>query len=73
VNIAIEWLEKAYTIFKDKGSRTKTENSIGNKSVDFLSNLYGFKRDKARGKDQKAFDAYEAKYKLYDGLHDSFN
>jgi hypothetical protein len=73
VNIAIEWLEKAYTVFKDKANRTKTENSIGNKSVDFLSNLYGFKRDKARGKDQKAFDAYEAKYKLYDGLHDSFH
>ncbi len=72
-NVAIEWLEKAYTVFKDKATRTKTENSIGNKSVDFLSNLYGFKRDKARGKDQKAFDAYEAKYKLYDGLHDSFH
>jgi hypothetical protein len=69
---SIEWLEKAYTIFKDKASRTNTEKSVISKSVDFLANLYGYKRDKMRGKDTKAFDTYDAKFKEFDALHGKF-
>jgi hypothetical protein len=69
---AIDWLEKTYTIEKAKGTRTSTDKSIGNKTVDFLANMYQYKRDQVRGKDTKAFDAFDAKYKLYDGEHDKF-
>lgn len=71
VDSAISWIEKSYTILnaKDKAARTSTEKNCYNRSVDYLANLYGSKRDKVRGKDLKAYDAYDAKYKLYDGLH----
>lgn len=71
VDSAIVWIERSYTILnaKDKASRTSTERNCYNRSVDYLANLYGSKRDKARGKDVKAYDAYDAKYKLYDSLH----
>jgi hypothetical protein len=52
--------------------KERTEKSILNKSVDFLANLYAYKRDRVRGKDLKAMDAYEAKYKEYDALHGKF-
>jgi hypothetical protein len=69
VDLSIEYLEKAYAVLKDKTGKSKTESSILNKSVDFLANLYAYKRDKSSGKDPKAYDAYDAKFKLYDGLH----
>ncbi|MEN9684351.1 MAG: hypothetical protein RLZZ28_137 [Bacteroidota bacterium] len=72
LNLSIEWLEKSYTILKAKANRTNTEKSVINKDVDFLANLYGYKRDKVRGKDPKAFDAFDAKYKEYDALHGKF-
>jgi hypothetical protein len=69
---AIDWLEKTYAIEKAKATRTQTDKSIANKTVDFLANMYQYKRDLVRGKDVKAFDALDAKYKLYDGEHDKF-
>ncbi len=72
LDIAVEWLEKSYTILKDKAKRTGTEKSVISKDVDFLANLYAYKRDKSRGKDAKAFDTYEAKYKEFDALHGKF-
>jgi hypothetical protein len=69
---AIDWLEKTYTIEKAKATRSSTDKSIGNKTVDFLANMYQYKRDQVRGKDAKAYDAFETKYKLYDGEHDKF-
>jgi len=72
IDNSIEWLEKAFATLKEKQNRTNTERSCLNKSVDFLANLYGFKRDKSSGKDPKAYDIYDAKYKLYDGLHSKF-
>ncbi|MDI9364989.1 MAG: tetratricopeptide repeat protein [Flavobacterium sp.] len=74
----ISYIEKSYTILKDKPNlanskdltdKEKVERSCLRKSVDFLANMYVIKRDKAAGKDPKAYDAYDAKYKLYDGLH----
>ncbi|MFW2478256.1 MAG: hypothetical protein ACN4EP_15150 [Sediminibacterium sp.] len=72
VDQAIEWLEKAYTLLKDKSDRTNNEKSVINKSVDWLANLYAYKRDKIRGKDDAAFDKYEAKFKEFDALHSKF-
>jgi hypothetical protein len=76
----ISYIEKAYLILKDIPNlnaattkdlteKEKVERSCLRKSVDFLANMYAVKRDKAAGKDPKAYDAYDAKYKLYDGLH----
>ncbi|TDO25155.1 hypothetical protein [Sediminibacterium goheungense] len=72
VDQAIEWLEKAYLLLKDKANRTNNEKSVINKSVDWLANLYSYKRDKVRGKDNAAFDKYEAKFKEYDAMHSKF-
>lgn len=72
LDMAIDWLEKSYTVLKSKSDKNKTEKSIANKSVDFLANLYAYKRDRVRGKDLKAFDAYDAKYKEFDALHAKF-
>ena len=69
---SIIWLEKEYTILKDKKDRSKEESNCLGKSVDYLSNIFMFKRDKARGKDLKAFDEYDAKFKVYDVLHGKF-
>lgn len=69
LDMSIEWLEKSYNILKNKATRTNTEKSVINKTVDFLANLYTYKRDRVRGKDAKAFDAYDAKFKEYDSLH----
>lgn len=72
LDMSVEWLEKSFNILKNKNNRTHTEKSIINKAVDFLANLYTYKRDRVRGKDSKAFDAYDAKFKEYDALHDKY-
>jgi hypothetical protein len=69
---AIDWIEKTYTILKAKTDRSKVEKSVINKSVDFLANLYAYKRDRNRGKDLKVYDALDAKYKEFDALHAKF-
>ncbi|SJZ94464.1 hypothetical protein [Sediminibacterium ginsengisoli] len=69
---AIEWLTKSFEILKAKGNLSGTEKSVANKTVDWLANLYAYKRDKARGKDAKVFDANDAKFKEFDALHGKF-
>ena len=71
-NSSIDWAEKAYNILKDKkaaGTLEHVEKNVFNRSVDILAVLYGYKRDKIKGKDPKAYDEYDAKFKLFDGLH----
>jgi hypothetical protein len=72
VDAAIEWIEKAYNNLKDKDKFTKPEKNVISRSVDFLATLYSYKRDKSRGKDQKAYDEFDAKYNFYDTLHDKY-
>jgi hypothetical protein len=72
IDIAIDWLNKTFVNLKDKSPRTNVEKGVLNKSVDFLANLYSYKMNKVRGKDPKAFDAFEAKYKEFDALHGTF-
>ena len=72
VDAAIEWIEKSFEVIKDKEKLDRSEKAVASRSVDFLANLYGFKRDKTRGKDQKASDEFDAKYNVYDKLHDKY-
>ncbi len=73
VDGAIEWITKAYDVIKDKEKLERSEKNVASRSVDFLATLYAFKRDKSRGKDQKASDEFDAKYNVYDKLHDKYN
>jgi hypothetical protein len=72
VDAAIEWIDKAYNVIKDKEKLERGEKNVASRSVDFLATLYAYKRDKARGKDQKAFDEFDAKFSIYDNLHDKY-
>lgn len=72
VDGAIEWIEKAYSVLKDKQKLERSEKNVAARSVDFLATLYAYKRDKARGKDQKASDEYDAKFNAFDKLHDKY-
>lgn len=69
---AIEWIEKGYNILKVKEGRQKNESLSLNRSVDFLANLYLWKRDRARGINPKDYDAFDAKYKQFDAEHDKY-
>lgn len=72
VDAAVEWIEKAYAVIKDKDKLERAEKNVASRSVDFLATLYAYKRDKVRGKDQKAYDEFDAKYNAYDKLHDKY-
>lgn len=72
VDGAIEWIEKAYSVLKEKSKLERTEKNVAARSVDFLATLYSYKRDKARGKDQKASDEYDVKFNYYDKMHDKY-
>jgi len=69
---AIEWLEKGYNALKAKPNREKNESSSLNRAVDYLANLYLWKRDKSRGANTKDYDAFDAKYKQFDSEHDKY-
>ena len=72
VDGAIEWIEKAFNGVKDKEKLERIEKNVASRSVDFLATLYQYKRDKVRGKDQKAYDAFDAKFNAFDKLHDKY-
>ena len=69
---SIEWLEKGYNTLKNKADREKAESNSLNRSVDYLANLYLWKRDKSRGVNPKDYDAFDAKYKQFDAEHDKY-
>ncbi len=66
---SILYLEKTFNLLKDKKDVDNVEKSCLKNSIDKLANAYIIKRDKAAGKDPKAYDVYDAKYKFFDGLH----
>ena len=72
VDGAIEWISKSFDVLKDKEKLERAEKNVASRSVDFLTILYGYKRDKLRGKDQKASDEADLKYNIYDKLHDKY-
>jgi hypothetical protein len=71
VDQAIEWIENAFNIVKDKPVLTKQERNVAARSVDFLATLYASKRDKNRS-NQKLYDELDAKFTKYDLLHDKY-
>ncbi len=71
VDQAIEWIENAFNIIKDKETLTRSEKNVASRSVDFLATLYSAKRDKNRA-NQKLYDELDAKFKKYDELHDKY-
>lgn len=71
VDQAIEWIENAFNIIKDKTTLTKSEKNVAARSVDFLATLYAAKRDKNRS-NQKLYDELDAKFSKYDLLHDKY-
>jgi hypothetical protein len=72
IDLSIDALEKAYIALKDKTDRSKRDNNLLNNCVRYLANLYEVKRNKFRGKDPQKYDMYEAKYKEFDALQNSF-
>lgn len=73
IDISIDALEKSFAALKDKKEKTKRDNNLLNNCARYLANLYEVKRNKFRGKDPQKFDMYEAKYKEFDALQNSFN
>ncbi len=69
---AIAWLEKGYDIIKAKTDRDKSESNSLNRSVDFLANLYMWKRERSKGVAPKDYDKYDAKYNQYSNEHDKY-
>ena len=69
---SIEWLEKSYDILKAKTDREKTETNSLSRAVDYLANLYLWKRDKSKGVNPAEYDKLDAKYKQFDAEHDKY-
>ncbi len=69
---AIAWLEKGYELLKAKTDREKAESNSLNRSVDYLANLYMWKRERAKGLAPKEYDQYDAKYNKYSEEHDKY-
>jgi hypothetical protein len=69
LDASIGWLEKAVDNLKGRTDLNRTEKMVFERSLDFLANMYEYKRDKMRGKDLKLFDLYDAKYKEYESMH----
>lgn len=69
---AAQWMETTYTVLSTKEKRDHMESNVLGKTVDYLANIYGWKRDKAKGNNAE-YDKYDALYKKYDVLHGKFN
>jgi hypothetical protein len=69
---SIKWLTKAYDILKAKTDRTKSESISLDRAVDFLANIYAWKRDKSRGVNPANVDKYDALFKQFDAEHDKY-
>jgi len=73
---AIAWLEKGYDVLKAKTDRDKIQANSLNHSVDYLANLYMWKRDQTKGSSSatatKDYDKYDAKFQQFDAEHDKY-
>jgi hypothetical protein len=66
---SIGWMEKAVDALRGRNDLNRTEKMVFERSLDYLANMYEYKRDKMRGKDMKLYDLYDAKYKEYESMH----
>ncbi len=69
---AAYWLEKGYDVMKAKTDRDKNESNSLNRSVDFLANLYQWKRERTKGVAPKDYDKYDAKFNQFSSEHDKY-
>lgn len=65
---SIEWAEKAFNLLHKKEKMNGTEKNCHKESIRFLTNLFEYKRDKAKGKNQTDVDKYDKKFKYYNEL-----
>lgn len=72
IDNSIEWLEKSYNTMKNGDMNDRTTVNCLKNSVKWLANCFLYKREKMKGKDAKAYDEYDAKFNLYDGLFDKY-
>ncbi|MFT4153718.1 hypothetical protein [Parafilimonas sp.] len=67
------WLEKAFAVLSAKQDREKLETANLNHTVNFLSQIYLWKRDRTKFDGNAAdYDKYDALYKKYDELFNTF-
>ncbi|TKK68961.1 hypothetical protein FC093_09715 [Ilyomonas limi] len=73
---AIAWLEKGYEILKAKTDRDRIEANSLDHAVDYLANLYMWKREQTKGTNSAAatkdYDKYDAKFKQFDAEHGKY-
>lgn len=69
-NSAIEWMDKAYNLFKNKTDRNNVEKNCYRESAKLLTNLYEFKREKAKGKVPADYDKYDKLYQQFGNEYD---
>ncbi|HMZ46009.1 MAG TPA: hypothetical protein PKG56_04490 [Chitinophagaceae bacterium] len=68
----VVWLEIAYNNLKNGNMEDRTTLNCIKNSVKWLANAFMYKREKVKGKDTKAYDAYDAKYNEYDKLYEKY-
>ncbi len=68
---SIEWMENTHSVLSVKEKADRSEKNVLSKSVDYLTNLYLWKRDKSKGNNAD-YDKYDALYKKYDALHGKY-
>lgn len=69
---SLAWLEKSFDILSKKAEKEKSDLVSLNRSVDIIANLYSWKANKARGHDPAAYDKFDAQFKKFDALHETF-
>ena len=67
---SVIWLEITANTLKDQTEKSRVEATSYKNSVKYLGQLFEYKREKAKAKDPKAYDAFDAKSKLYFGVFD---
>lgn len=68
---AAQWFETTHKVLSVKATPDRAEKQVLGKSVDNLTNLYLWKRDKSKGNNAE-YDKYDALYKKYDALHGKY-
>ncbi|SFQ16448.1 hypothetical protein [Parafilimonas terrae] len=68
-----QWLEKAFTVLSAKQDRERLETANLNHTVNYLAQIYLWKRDRTKFDGNSAdYDKYDALYKKYDELFNTF-
>ena len=67
---SIIWLENAEKVFKELTVKQRVEETSYKNTVKNLGQLFEYKREKAKAKDPKSYDAFDAESKFYFGIFD---